>query len=74
MPTYQSDLDKEPDLSLLSKSEAKTMGSILKTGDIVIYESTVYPGATEEVCVPLLEEQSGLLFNKDFSVDILLNE
>ena len=59
------DLDKKPDLSPLVKA-SKAIGSILKTGDIVIYESTVYPGATEEVCVPILEEQSGLLFNKDF--------
>ena len=43
-----------------------TIGKILKNGDVIIYESTVYPGATEEVCVPILEEQSGLLFNKDF--------
>ena len=59
------DLDKKPDLSPLVKA-SKAIGSILKTGDIVIYESTVYPGATEEVCVQFLEEQSGLLFNKDF--------
>ena len=59
------DIDKKPDLSPLVKA-SKAIGSILKTGDIVIYESTVYPGATEEVCVPILEEQSGLLFNKDF--------
>jgi len=42
------------------------VGKILKKGDIVIYESTVYPGATEEICVPILEQQSGLKFNKDF--------
>lgn len=59
------DPDKKPDLSPLVKA-SKAIGSILQTGDIVIYESTVYPGATEEVCVPILEEQSGLLFNKDF--------
>jgi UDP-N-acetyl-D-glucosamine/UDP-N-acetyl-D-galactosamine dehydrogenase len=59
------DKHKRPDLTPLEKS-SETVGSILKKGDIVIYESTVYPGATEEVCVPILEEQSGLVFNKDF--------
>jgi len=56
---------KKPDLTPLKKA-TKSIGSILKRGDVVIYESTVYPGATEEVCVPILEEQSGLSFNKDF--------
>ena len=59
------DKNKRPDLTPLEKS-SEAVGSILKKGDIVIYESTVYPGATEEVCVPILEEQSGLIFNKDF--------
>ena len=59
------DKDKRPDLAPLEKS-SKFVGSVLKKGDIVIYESTVYPGATEEVCVPLLEEHSGLSFNQDF--------
>jgi UDP-N-acetyl-D-glucosamine/UDP-N-acetyl-D-galactosamine dehydrogenase len=59
------DKHKRPDLTPLEKS-SEAAGSILKKGDIVIYESTVYPGATEEVCVPILEEQSGLTFNKDF--------
>ncbi len=59
------DKHKRPDLTPLEKS-SETVGSILKKGDIVIYESTVYPGATEEVCVPILEQQSGLMFNKDF--------
>lgn len=54
-----------PDLKPL-QSASKTVGSVLKKGDIVIYESTVYPGCTEEVCVPILEEESGLKFNKDF--------
>src|SRR6267142_4726441 len=54
-----------PDLRPL-QSASKTVGSVLKKGDIVIYESTVYPGCTEEVCVPVLEEVSGLTFNKDF--------
>ena len=59
------DKHKRPDLTSLEKS-SETLGSILKKGDIVIYESTVYPGATEEVCVPILEQKSGLIFNKDF--------
>ena len=59
------DKHKRPDLTPLEKS-SEAVGSILKKGDIVIYESTVYPGATEEVCVPILEEQSDLVFNKDF--------
>lgn len=58
---------KQPDLSpLIMASEA--IGKILKKQDIVIYESTVYPGATEEVCVPLLEKNSGLKFNSEFYV------
>jgi UDP-N-acetyl-D-galactosamine dehydrogenase len=59
------DKHKRPNLTPLEKS-SEAVGSILKKGDIVIYESTVYPGATEEVCVPILEQQSGLTFNKDF--------
>lgn len=56
---------KAPDLSPLLKA-SEMLGSILKSGDIVIYESTVYPGCTEEDCVPVLEKYSGLKFNKDF--------
>ncbi|KZX36427.1 Vi polysaccharide biosynthesis UDP-N-acetylglucosamine C-6 dehydrogenase TviB [Wohlfahrtiimonas chitiniclastica] len=56
---------KQPDLTPLIKA-SETIGKILKQGDIVIYESTVYPGATEEDCVPVLEKNSGLTFNKDF--------
>ncbi len=56
---------KQPDLSPLY-SASKTIGAVLKRGDIVIYESTVYPGATEEECVPILERVSGLQFNVDF--------
>ncbi len=56
---------KKPDLSPLV-SASKTVGAALKKGDIVIYESTVYPGCTEEVCVPVLEKVSGLKFNVDF--------
>ena len=61
------DASKRPDLSpLLGASE--TVGKVLKDGDLVIYESTVYPGATEEDCVPVLERISGLKFNKNFFV------
>ncbi|MBJ7299880.1 Vi polysaccharide biosynthesis UDP-N-acetylglucosamine C-6 dehydrogenase TviB [Marinobacter salarius] len=56
---------KSPDLTPLVKA-SESVGSVLKRGDIVIYESTVYPGATEEVCVPILEKVSGLAFNQDF--------
>ncbi|UII27955.1 nucleotide sugar dehydrogenase [Fulvivirga maritima] len=56
---------KKPDLTPLEKASA-TVGKSLKKGDIVIYESTVFPGCTEEVCVPILEEVSGLKFNDDF--------
>ncbi|HET8696312.1 MAG TPA: Vi polysaccharide biosynthesis UDP-N-acetylglucosamine C-6 dehydrogenase TviB [Gammaproteobacteria bacterium] len=48
------------------KGASETVGSVLKKGDVVVYESTVYPGCTEEYCVPILEELSGLKFNKDF--------
>lgn len=59
------DQANQPDMRpLIAASE--TIGSVLKVGDLVIYESTVYPGATEEVCVPVLEKSSGLKFNKDF--------
>ncbi|MER2998506.1 nucleotide sugar dehydrogenase [Pontibacter populi] len=56
---------KAPDLRPLIKA-SEMLGSVLKTGDLVIYESTVYPGCTEEDCVPVLEKVSGLKFNKDF--------
>ncbi len=59
------DAFKRPDLSALEKA-SEAVGRVLKAGDIVIYESTVYPGATEEVCVPILEATSGLVFNRDF--------
>jgi len=59
------DAHKRPDLTPLLKA-TETVGRALKRGDIVIYESTVYPGATEEDCVPLLEKVSGLTFNTDF--------
>ena len=56
---------KTPDLNPL-KEASKMLGNILKNGDLVIYESTVFPGCTEEVCIPLLESSSGLVFNQDF--------
>jgi len=56
---------KRPDLTPLLKA-SETVGKVLKQGDIVIYESTVYPGCTEEDCVPVLEKHSGLKFNQDF--------
>jgi UDP-N-acetyl-D-glucosamine/UDP-N-acetyl-D-galactosamine dehydrogenase len=59
------DLYKKPDLKPLLKA-SEIIGKVLKYGDIVIYESTVYPGCTEEECVPILEKYSGLKFNQDF--------
>lgn len=59
------DAHKSPDLTPLIRA-SETVGKVLKKGDIVIYESTVYPGATEEDCVPVLERLSGLRFNEDF--------
>ncbi|MGP5103030.1 Vi polysaccharide biosynthesis UDP-N-acetylglucosamine C-6 dehydrogenase TviB [Psychrobacter celer] len=56
---------KQPDLTPLIKA-SEAIGSLLKQDDIVVYESTVYPGATEEVCIPVLEKVSGLTFNQDF--------
>jgi len=56
---------KRPDLTPLIKA-SETVGKVLKKGDIVIYESTVYPGCTEEDCVPILEKHSGLKYNRDF--------
>ncbi len=56
---------KRPDLTPLVKS-SESVGKVLKKGDVVVYESTVYPGCTEEVCIPILEQVSGLVFNKDF--------
>ncbi|MGT2571352.1 Vi polysaccharide biosynthesis UDP-N-acetylglucosamine C-6 dehydrogenase TviB [Acinetobacter ursingii] len=66
VPTPIDDF-KQPDLTPLIKS-SETIGQVLKKGDIVVYESTVYPGATEEVCIPVLEKVSGLKFNQDFFV------
>ena len=61
------DEHKRPDFSPLIAA-SRTIGSVLKRGDVVVYESTVYPGATEEICVPELERTSGLRFNHDFFV------
>ena len=61
------DINFAPDLSHLKKASS-LVGSVLKVGDIAIYESTVYPGATEEVCVPILEQLSKLIYNQDFFV------
>jgi UDP-N-acetyl-D-glucosamine/UDP-N-acetyl-D-galactosamine dehydrogenase len=65
--TVPTPIDKynRPDLTPLERS-SETVGKVLKKGDIVVYESTVYPGCTEEVCIPILERESGLRFNKDF--------
>ena len=59
------DKNNRPDLTPLFKA-SETIGKVLKAGDIVVYESTVYPGATEEECIPVLEKYSGLIYNKDF--------
>ena len=64
VPTPIDD-SKRPDLRAL-EAASTTVGGVLSPGDVVVYESTVYPGATEEVCVPLLERISGLAFNRDF--------
>src|SRR6476659_9876033 len=65
--TVPTPIDKynRPDLTPLERS-SETVGKVLKKGDIVVYESTVYPGCTEEVCIPILERESGLKFNIDF--------
>lgn len=59
------DINNTPDLSSL-KHASRIVGKVIKKGDYVVYESTVYPGATEEVCIPIIESESGLLLNKDF--------
>lgn len=66
VPTPTDDLNKPIFTPLIKASE--TVGKVLKDKDIVIYESTVYPGATEDICVPILEQHSGLKFNTDFFV------
>src|SRR6187431_2983335 len=65
--TVPTPIDKynRPDLTPLERS-SETVGKVLKKGDVVVYESTVYPGCTEEICIPILETVSGLVFNKDF--------
>lgn len=64
VPTPVDEVNR-PDLTPLTKA-SETLGKVIKKGDIVVYESTVYPGATEEVCIPVLEKISGLKFNQDF--------
>ena len=64
VPTPIDDF-KQPDLTPLVKAST-SIGQVLKAGDVVVYESTVYPGATEETCIPVLEQVSGLKFNQDF--------
>ena len=59
------DEHKRPDLTPLIKA-SESLGKVIKRGDVVIYESTVYPGATEEDCIPVIERVSGLTFNVDF--------
>lgn len=59
------DENNAPDLNPL-QSASTAVGKVIKKGDIVVYESTVYPGATEEICIPIIEKESGLVFNKDF--------
>src|ERR1044071_9235840 len=61
------DSSKQPNLQPLQHA-SKTIGSVIKRGDIVVYESTVYPGVTEEVCIPVLEQTSGLKWKTDFNV------
>jgi len=59
--------DKKPDLSLIIKA-TENLTSVIDKGNIIVYESTVYPGVTEEVCVPIIEEKTKLIFNKDFFI------
>jgi UDP-N-acetyl-D-galactosamine dehydrogenase len=59
------DVYKRPDMTAL-RAASKSVGNVIKRGDVVVYESTVYPGATEEVCLPIIEQISGLEFNVDF--------
>ena len=59
------DAYKRPDMAAL-RSASRSIGEVIKRGDVVVYESTVYPGATEEVCLPIIEKTSGLRFNVDF--------
>lgn len=64
VPTPITD-EKTPDLNPLKKA-SEALAKVISRGDIVVFESTVYPGATEEVCIPIIEKQSGLVFNRDF--------
>ena len=64
--TVPTPIDEFRNLFKILKYATKTVGKILKKDDVVIYESTVYPGCTEEICVPILEAESLLKYNKDF--------
>ncbi|MBF4426853.1 nucleotide sugar dehydrogenase, partial [Vibrio anguillarum] len=64
VPTPITD-EKTPDLNPLKKA-SEALAKVVSHGDIVVFESTVYPGATEEVCLPIIEKNSGLVFNRDF--------
>lgn len=66
------DANNRPDLTPLWRA-SETVGKVISKGDIVVYESTVYPGVTEEECLPVVERVSGLKFNKDFLLVIRLN-
>ena len=68
MPT-PTDKNKKPFLKPLIEA-SKSVGKVLSKGNIVIYESTVYPGVTEEICAPILEKESKLVYNKDFFLAI----
>ena len=69
-PIYEN---KRPDLRLIKKA-TKDVAKVITKNNVIIYESTVYPGVTEEVCIPLIEKISGLKLNKDFYVVIVLKE
>ena len=67
------DIENRPDLSALKRA-SEIVGSVIRAGNVVIYESTVYPGATEEICLPIIEKASGLRLNTNFlSVQFLLS-
>ena len=71
--TYSINETNKPDLSII-KSASKMIGKYLSKESVVIYESTVYPGLTEDVCIPILEKESGLSFGKDFTVGYSLKD
>lgn len=65
--------DNTPDLTPLIKA-SDAISTVISRGDTVVFESTVYPGATEEVCIPIIEKGSGLIFNKEFLLGIVQKE